>query len=294
MLRSPAFGSHFVCGDKKVGDLLPRAKNAKTADALQLYRQGHSLKEIADLLQVPESTVRSWKNRGKWECNECNGTNATEKTVANVANRKPRRERQKKEPVAVEVQVVCENPELTEKQRLFCTYYVRSFNATKSYMKAYGCDYWTAATNAGRLLKKAEIVQTINELKQAKMTRELLKEEDIFQKYLDIAFNDITDYLDVIQDDEGQVIRIRDLDEVDGTLINEIAPTQYGYKIKLPDRQKALDWLADHMDLATEEQKARIQALKQKSSGDPAEPEDDGFLDALNRSTASDWDDYED
>lgn len=272
---------------------LPRAKNAKSADALQLYRQGHSLKDIAEQLQVPESTVRSWKNRGKWECNDCNETNATQR---NVANRKPRRERPKKEAdakVAEVVKKVCENPDLTEKQRLFCLYFTRSFNATKAYMKAYGCDYYTAATSSSRLLKNDKIVQTITELKQAKMNRDLLTEEDIFQKYMDIAFNDLTDFLDVVTENGGQFVILKDLSQIDGTLVSEIAPTQYGYKIKLPDRQKALDWLADHMDLATEEQKARIQALKQKSGAEVPEVEDDGFLDSLTGSAAEDWTDYD-
>lgn len=279
-------------------NILPRAKNAKTADALKLYRQGHSLKDIADQLQVPEGTVRRWKSTYEWDSEQ---DIETERFLANVRNknserseRKPRRERKKKETVREEVKHVLETPELTEKQQIFCLYFIRSFNATKAYMKAYGCDYWSAASSASDLLKNPKIVQTISELKQAKMTRELLKEEDIFQKYMDIAFNDITDYLDITSDETGQIVMIKDPSMMDGTLINEIAPTQYGYKIKLPDRQKALDWLADHMDLATEEQKARIQALKQKSSADPAEVEDDGFLDALNRSAAEDWDDYED
>ena len=35
---------------------------------------------------------------------------------------------------------VIENTELTEKQRLFCIYYIQCFNATKAYQKAYECD----------------------------------------------------------------------------------------------------------------------------------------------------------
>ena len=33
-------------------------------------------------------------------------------------------------------------------------------------------------------------------LKQNKLNRELLSEADIFQKYMDIAFSDITDYME--------------------------------------------------------------------------------------------------
>ena len=51
-------------------------------------------------------------------------------------------------------------------------------------------------------------------------------------------------------------------DEVDGTLITEVSQGKEGIKLKLADRMKALAWLADHMDMATEEQKARVAQIK--------------------------------
>ncbi|MFR5148152.1 MAG: terminase small subunit [Ruminococcus sp.] len=45
------------------------------------------------------------------------------------------------------------NPDLTDKQRPSCVYYIRSFNATKAYQKAYEVDYLTAAANGPRLLE---------------------------------------------------------------------------------------------------------------------------------------------
>ncbi|MFQ9151632.1 MAG: terminase small subunit [Blautia sp.] len=44
------------------------------------------------------------------------------------------------------------NPDLTDKQRLFCIYYSRCFNATKAYQKAYGCDEYAARTNGSRMM----------------------------------------------------------------------------------------------------------------------------------------------
>ena len=80
--------------------------------------------------------------------------------------------------------------------RLFCLYYVRCFNTTKAYQKAYGCDYATAASIGYRLLAKDGVRAEIQRLKQARLNRELLDESDIFQKYMDIAFADITDYVE--------------------------------------------------------------------------------------------------
>ena len=45
---------------------MPKAKNKLVDEAFALYRQGLKLKEIAEKLDLPEGTVRSWKNRHKW------------------------------------------------------------------------------------------------------------------------------------------------------------------------------------------------------------------------------------
>ena len=43
---------------------------------------------------------------------------------------------------------------LTEKQKLFCVFYCQSFNATQSYLKAYGGKKIVARVNASKLLTK--------------------------------------------------------------------------------------------------------------------------------------------
>lgn len=45
---------------------MPRAPNVKKSEAEKLFQKGMKLAEIAKKLDVPEGTVRSWKNRGKW------------------------------------------------------------------------------------------------------------------------------------------------------------------------------------------------------------------------------------
>ena len=42
---------------------------------------------------------------------------------------------------------------------------------------------------------------------------------------------------------------------MDGTLIAEVKQGKDGASVKLMDRMKAMNWLTDHMDLATEEQR---------------------------------------
>lgn len=249
-----------------------------------MYRAGMKLVEIASQLNLPEGTVRRWKSTHKWE------SERSEKK-ANVR-------KEKKKTVAEEVKQVMENPDLTDKQRLFCLHYVRCFNATRAYQKAYKVDYSTAASIGYRLLGNAGVREEIARLKQNRLNRELLDEHDIFQKYMDIAFSDITDFvefgrenvqvmgafgpIEVEDPDTGEKVplmkeinsvRFREAEKVDGTLITEVKQGKDGASIKLADRMKALDWLANHMDLATEEQRAKIVHLKAQTEA--LQPETD-------------------
>lgn len=288
---------------------MARAPDPKIEEAKAMYLKGYKLIEIASQLDLPEGTVRRWKCTHKWD-NERSDKNS---------ERSPKVQKQKDkkiEVVAETVKQVMSNPNLTDKQRLFCVLYVRCFNATKAYQKAYGCSYETAVTNGPALLGNTRIRDEISHLKQNRLNREMLDEYDIFQKYMDIAFADITDFVqfgrekvpvmgafgpvEVKDPDTGKktplmqevnAIRFRESSEIDGSLISEIKQGKNGASIKLLDRMKALDWLADHMDLATEEQKARIENLRAKVNKTDDEIPDDGFLDALNASADEDWSD---
>ena len=288
---------------------MARAPDERYNQARVMYLEGQKLVEIASQLNLPEGTVRRWKSTHNWD---------SERSDKN-SERSERKNKQKKKVVEDEVKQVMDNPELTEKQRLFCVYYVRSFNATKAYRKAYGCDEYTARVNASRMLTNANIRDEIQKLKKNRLNREFLSEDDIFQKYMDIAFADITDFVEFgretvpvmgafgpvqVKDEETgkketlmqevNVVRLKESKGVDGTLIAEVKHGKSGSSIKLADRMKALQWLTDHMDLATEEQKARIAHIKAKTQGsETEETAEDGFLDALNGSASEDWADEE-
>lgn len=85
-------------------------------------------------------------------------------------------------------------------------------------------------------------------------------------------------------------MNLKDSKTVDGTIVSEVSKGREGAKIKLADRMKALQWLTDHMDLATDKQKAEIALLRAKVQTDDSEEiADDGFLEALNGTAAEDW-----
>lgn len=262
--------------------MLARSPNEKTEKARELYKGGMKLVEIASQLDVPAGTVRRWKSTYHWD-----GEDQSERSEKK-SERSEWKKNAENKAVADEVKQVIQNTDLTDKQQLFCIHYIRCFNATKAYQKAYGCGYTTAVTNGPALLGNTRIKEEILQLKQDRLNREFLSESDIFQKYMDIAFADINDFVDI---SAGFVTA---KDGIDGTIVSEVSNTQSGVKIKLADRMKALQWLSDHTNLATEKQKAEIALLKAKvQTDDGDEVADDGFLEALNGTAAEDWGDEE-
>lgn len=249
-----------------------RAPNEKATKAYELYKKGSKLIDIAKELDVPSSTIRSWKKRYNW-CDEKLQKRTNNK--CNVAKENNSKRRNKKESIVSGVESVLDNTDLTDKQRLFCIYYIKYFNAVKAYQKAYKVNYNTASSIAYRLMENDRILEEIKRLKRNKFNQVMLSTEDIFQRYVDIACSDITDFVDFgtkevdMYDEEGRRGKIdvtytiaKNSNEVDGTLISEISNNSKGLKIKLQDRMRALQWLSEHMELATTEQKIRIEKIK--------------------------------
>jgi phage terminase small subunit len=247
---------------------MARAPDERVSKAYEMYKQGMKLVEIANQLNVPDSTVRRWKCEQKWD-----GERSEKKSE--------RSEKKKSEtnPTVKEVKQIMDNHELTDKQRLFILYMSKLHNGTKAYQKAYECDEYTARVNASKLLAKTNIKAEYDKLVIGKFNRAYLSEEDIFQKYMDIAFADITEYVTfgkkeiTLSDKEGREATIEssyvDVNEswmVDGSLIAEISQGKEGIKLKLADRMKALEWLSNHMNMATEEQKQRLEFIKAQTT----------------------------
>lgn len=285
---------------------MSRARSPNRDKAFEIYKQHNGeilLKDIAAQLNVSESTVRSWKNRYKWD-DEISAT--SQKNKCNVANKKVIKEN--KETHTKKLKKI-ENS-LTEKQRLFCIYYIENFNATKAYQKAYDCNYQTAMSNASRMLRNANVKQEIDRL-----TNECLEEQEInskllskriFQKYIDIAFADITDYITFgKQEREGEFgpytvnyVDLKDSNNVDGGLISEVSQGKDGIKIKLQDKMKALQWLSDRTDMLSDKDRYKLdleitktELAMLKQGGDEGEVEDDGFIEALNAQVDEVWND---
>ncbi|WP_409068857.1 terminase small subunit [Clostridium caseinilyticum] len=274
------------------------------------------LKEFAEEHGVKYSTLRSRKNRENWD-SEINRNVATKSATQqqNVAT-ESKNKNNNREPIAEEVKEVLENTELTDKQRLFCVIYSRCLNATKAYKKVYNCSYETAMVNGSNLLRNTKIKEQIEKLTAAQFNKEFVK-KSVIQKYIDIAFADITDYvtfgrkeIEVDKDEDNNPVMVevnyvdfKSSSEVDGTMISEVSQGKNGVSVKLQDKMKALQWLSDRLDLLSTETKIKIdnektkveiarekfELEKSKVNGDETEVEDDGFLDALNGRATEVW-----
>lgn len=274
-----------------------------------------SMVELAEQYSVKTSTLRSRKNRENWQRNE----DATQRQ--NVATR-PIEKKPTKKKAAPEEPAIDPATDLTDKQQLFCIYYLKYFNATKAYRKAYGCAYSTAMVEGSRALRNPKIATEIDRLKQEQTSEIKIGIQDILQKYIDIAFADITDYAEFgqksykverivdIDPDTGQVIKelkdehysyveFKDHTEVDGSIVTEVKQGRDGISVKLADRMKALEMLTKYYDmlpdkvkrqLEEEKLKLEIEELKEDPNGEDDET-DDGFLAALESAGEELWPD---
>lgn len=302
------------------GGDMPRARDPKRDEAFDIYKSYNGnidLVEIANQLSLSPGTVRGWKSKDQWE-QKLNGT------FRKNTERSQKKNNAKKKAVAKEVEQVLSNTDLTEKQRLFCLYYVRSFNATRAYQKAYGCSYETAMARGSESLRNAKVRDEIYRLKQNRLNREMLDEYDIVQKYMDIAFSDITDFVvfgqetvpvmgafgpvkvkneetgkEEVMTKEVNAVRFRESADVDGTLIAEVKQGKDGASIKLLDKMKALEWLTKYFEMNPESKyrkeydKRRLEIELLKLERDNPEQtkdvENDNFMETLKESAKAVW-----
>ncbi len=285
---------------------MARERSPSRDKAFELYKESNGKiqnREIANILGISEKTVSGWKTKDKWN-SKLNG-------VLQINERSTPKEkkntRTKKEPIAKEVEEVIGNDDLTDKQRLFCIYYLKLHNATKAYQKAYQCRYETAMVNGCKLLRNPKIDKQLKELKAERMNSAFLTTEDILQKYIDIAFADINDYLEVEvktkEREDGTLARWNNvvvLSDFDGSIVTEISQGKDGVKVKLADKMRALDFLAKYNGMLSadvvqklEMEREKLAIMKRKEAPEDEEIEDDGFIAALSTHVGEVWDDEE-
>lgn len=218
--------------------------------AEQDYMAGMKYKDIAEKYGTTINTVKSWKKRYAWSRGE--GAHKTEKVCT---------QKSKGAPKAVAfiddgTKETLQNDDLTPEQQMFCIYYSRTFNATQSYLNAFGCSYETAMVNGCLLLRNTKVRAEIERLKEIKRQQIVAGADDIVELQMRIAFADIGNYVSFgqkevtdIETDETYMVSVVDLKEsknTDTQLIQEVKRGKDGVSVKLADKQKAIDWLSKY------------------------------------------------
>lgn len=245
-------------------------------NAYKDYLAGMKYQAIADKYHIKLSTVKSWASR-YWK----KGCNQTEKKLQ-PKNKKVATSSCKKKKDKEETWTGEENSDLTDKQQLFCVYYVNTYNATTSYQKAYECNRETAMVNGSRMLRNAKVKNEIEKLKKEKYEAILFDERDIFQWHLEIATASITDFVSFGREEvqvinmfgpvvdketkepvmkEINYVKFKNSDEVDGRLIKKVKMGKDGASIELYDAQKSMEWLSKNMNMGTDKQQSLAQQI---------------------------------
>lgn len=220
-----------------------------------------TLKELATKHDIKIGTLKSRKSREQWASRKV-ATNKKKDATNRIRDATPK--------------VVIKNDNLNDKQKLFCLYYIKYFNATKAYMKAYQVDRNTAESIAYRLMAHVGVKGEITRLKAERQASIFVEAVDVLQKYIDIAFSDMSDYMDFGQKEvtvdynsDGEPIMtnvnyvdFKNATDVDATIISEVKQGKDGVSIKLHDKMKALDKLEQYTNMLSESQRDRLQQEK--------------------------------
>ncbi|MED1012141.1 terminase small subunit [Bacillus mycoides] len=248
---------------------MARQRSPDRDKAFEIYKASKGEKPLIDIaaeLKLKPSQIRKWKSQDKWDEQMNGNVTIAKRSVTNVKN--PKTKEKLKE--------ILEDEELTEKERLFCLYYVKYFNGTQAALKA-GYSKDGAHVQASRLLRRDRVSSYIKELKGELIENVFVEAMDVLKEYIKIAFADITNYLNfgqreiTIQDDEGnevtRLVNFVDLyeaDMVDGSIITEVKQGRDGISVKLADKMKALDKLAQYFDLVPDNFKRQIEEERHK------------------------------
>lgn len=178
---------------------------------------------------------------------------------------------------------------MTDREIAFCEYYIHDYNVKMAALKAgYKPERLSMLS---RIAAKPKVVNYVAWLKLRVYEKAKVEAVDLFNGYAKMAFYDISDYVEI----ENGEVKIKDLAEVDGQIIQEISQNvKGGITVKFPDRIKAYEHLENYMDSnpydwkrKIEEEKLNIMKerveIEKTKAGMLDEIEDDGFLDALEK-----------
>lgn len=236
--------------------MVPKARNPNIDKAKDMFDKGAKLIEIASQLNVPEGTVRSWKNRYKWNRN-ATGNNR------NVANKQKRK--RGGQPGNKNGKGALPGNKNAEKHGFYSRYLPKE---TLELFENASLDpidmLWENILLARAAIIRAQKIAYVKN--SADKTIERIGKKNG----------------DSIVEERWEVQQAWDKQ---ATFMNaqSRAQRELGKLIKQYDEMVHKNW-----DLVTEEQKARLELLKAKTDNADEVP-DDGFLEALSGKVDEIW-----
>lgn len=242
-----------------------------------------SLKDLAEKHGIKPATLRSRKNREKWQ-KRGSPDDATQHATQRNKNATQRKNVATKKKVAPKAKEILESSDLEDWEEVFCLEYLKHFNKTKAYHKARpDVTYDSAKTLGNRLFTEVYIQQRLAELKSAKQEQLFIEGTDIDAQWAKQAFADITDFIEFrteisayvndngeMSEREDLIVSLKDSDKIDGMMVKEFKMTRDGPVIKLYDSQKALEMLQKRLlnvdEINVENTKASTALTKAKIS----------------------------
>lgn len=238
---------------------MPRKPDERIIKAKELYKKGQKLIEIANRLDVPEGTVRSWKNRYKWDCNVA-------KEKRNVAKTKRGGQPGNRNATGPP------GNKNAEKHGFFSKYLPEeTFSIIQDIEKKNPLDIlWENIQIAYAAIVRAQQIMYVKDHEDK--TIEKVEEKKSKGKLI------------------GEKWEVQEAWDKQATFLKAQARAQGELRSLIKQYDELLH---SNYELATEEQKARIEQIRAKtaiiSGVDEEETEDDGFLEALKGEVSEVW-----
>lgn len=219
---------------------MPKARSPERDRAYEIYKETNgliTLREIASRLGVPEKSVSGWKCKDSWD-----------KKINGVLQSNIRSTPKRKKVAKKLIEDVENNEELNDRERLFILAYMETHNAKISCLRAgYDVQERYARQLGYKILHRERVKLELDKLKKMRNEALFLSSEDVLEKYMQIAFADITDFIEL--SDSGEYVNIKSLDKLDGGVIESIKNDKFGVSLKLSSRNNALSFLAKYFEM---------------------------------------------
>lgn len=242
-------------------------RDLRRDQAYEIYKQhGGKIanRQIAEILDVPEKTIGSWKsvNKDNWEAKLAADTNGVlqsqeRSTPIEKGGTSPPQTKQK--PVQPQGVPKLKEHDLSLKQRLFVQEYIVDLNGTQAAIRA-GYKAKNARVQAAQLLAKLNIRQAVRQAMADRIERTQINQDWVLERLVKLASYNLRDFAnlaivrrifetksgDVLEDEIQTVVLNPDFD---GTIAKSLYQDKDGIKLDMPDRVRALELIGKHVGM---------------------------------------------